>query len=369
MKSYLAGGVAVATLAAAAPALAQTATEAGLRGSYTMDALGNVGGGFRRDVTAVHRLDVGATVDLGQGWSATTTVSGTTGRSLSARAIGDVQGVQGVYAGGNAVWLYEIRLTRTFENGEFSVGRMSSGDAFGSPEGMEQFVNSAFSSNGGAISINDPGRLPSPASSWGARGEWRWDNGLRVSGGAFLSDPRRANADNPNDFAFDPSDGVLAFAEGSVTPREGWRAGLGVWADSARFATFAGQTRRGNQGAYAFVSGRLAGEENWRRLEGFAMLQVAPRRDRSLMPLSAFAGLSLREPFDGREDDSANIAISVGRFSRQSGLPGTETTIEANYRYALTDQIAVRPTVQYVINPGGLYRHAVVLGVHVEAGL
>lgn len=368
MKCYLAGGVALLALSAATPVLAQTASEAGLRGAYTMDALGNVSGGFRRSATVVQRADLGFTSDVANGWSVTAMVSGTTGRSLSARAVGDVQGVQGVYAGGDAVWLYEIRLTRTFENGELSFGRMSSGDAFGSVSGMEQFVNSAFSSNGGAISINDPGRLPSPASSWGVRGQWRWDNGSQLSGGAFLSDPRRANADNPNDFAFDPSDGVLAFVEGSVTPHDGWRAGLGVWADSARFTTFSGETRRGNQGAYAFVTGRLAGEENWRRLEGFAMVQVAPRRDRSLMPISGVAGLTLYEPFDGRDDDSANIAISVGRFSRESGLSGSETTIEANYRYALTDQIALRPTVQYVINPGGLYRDALVLGVHVEAG-
>ena len=369
MKFVVAAVAASLASAAATSAVAQSASEAGLRGAYTMDALGNVSGGFRRSASVVQRADLGFNSDVANGWSVAATVSATTGRSVSARAVGDVQGVQGVYAGGNAIWLYEIRLIRTFENGEFSIGRMSSGDAFGSVDGMEQFVNSAFSSNGGAISINDPGRLPSPASSWGARGEWRWENGAEVRGGAFLSDPRRANADNPRDPAFDPNDGVLAFAEGSIAPREGWRAGLGVWADSARFDTLSGGTRRGNQGAYAFVTGRLAGEENWRRLDGFAMLQVAPRRDRSLMPWSGVAGVTLRQPFEGRDDDSANLAITVGRFSRESGRSGSETTIEANYRYALTDQIAIRPVAQYVINPGGLYRDALVLGVHLEAEL
>lgn len=367
MRMFLVGVL----LALVADSAAAQEPETELMLNYTADAFAVVDGGFDQDATVAHQAVLSLTAPVAEAWTFTGRVAATFGDSLSERAIGDVQGVQGAYAGGDAIWLYEASLTRTFASGSLTFGRLSSGDVFGAVGVMEdEFVNSAFSSNGGAISINTPGRLPAPASSWGVTGDWRPREGVTARGGVFLSDPGRATAERPRDLAFDAQDGVLAFGEVAVQASERLELGVGAWSDSGRFDAFDDRTVRGNAGVYAWAAGRLAGEAEGRRLEGFALVQVAPRDDRSLQPLAAFAGLSLRAPFAGRADDALNLAVGSGRFSDDSGLDGSETVIELNYRYALTDQISLRPDLQYVINPGGgIAEDALVAGVQLALTL
>ena len=370
MKPLRALAAGLLTLAASAASAASAQEAAGFRFDYTADAFANLSGGFRDDATIAHQAVLSYAGLLSERWSVRAAAAATFGDSLSERAIGDVQGVQGAYAGGDALWLYEASLTREFARGIVTFGRLSSGDAFGTVGTMgEEFVNSAFSSNGGAVSINDPGRLPSPASSWGATLAWRWSDRLETRGGLFLSDPERATADRPADRSFRPADGVLGFAEVVARPSEAWELGAGAYADSARFDTFDGGSERGNGGLYGWVAGRLAGPDEGRRLDGFLMLQAAPRDDRSLQPFAAFAGLTLAAPFASRPDDALNLAVAAGRFSDDSGLDGAETVLELNYRYAVSDQLSLRPDLQYVINPGGLHDDALVAGVQLLVGL
>lgn len=347
---------------------AQTADEAGLRGSLTVNAHAVASGGQSREGTALEQLQLGWSGEVAPGWRANVSVVQASGSSLSARAIGDVQGVQGAFTGGDAVYLQDLNLTREFANGNVTLGRLSSGGAFGTVGTMDQLVNSAFSSNGGWISVNTPGRLPEPFASWGATGEYRPAETITARGGVFLSDPERASPDRPRDLSLQPGDGVLGFAEAAYRPSDGVELGAGAWADSARFDTFAGAVERGSWGAYVWTAGRLLGPAEGRRLEGFAMLQAAPRRDRSLVPWGAVAGVTLFEPVEGRAADTLTVGVASGRFNSRSGLSGTETTVEAAYGFAVNDRLTLRPDVQYVFNPGGRFRDALVVGVQVEAG-
>lgn len=349
-------------------AAAQEAENAGLRGSLTVDAHAVVSGGQSREGTVVEQAELGWSGEVASGWRADVSIVQASGPSLSARAIGDVQGVQGAFTGGDALYLLNLNLTREFANGSVTFGRLSSGGAFGTVGTMDQLVNSAFSSNGGWISVNTPGRLPEPFASWGSTGEWRPTEQLIARGGVFLSDPERASPARPRDLSFQPDDGVLGFAEAAYRPSDGAEFGAGVWSDGARFETFDGRTDRGSWGAYVWTAGRLLGPAEGRRLEGFAMLQAAPRRDRSLVPWGAVAGVTLFEPVDGRTADTLTLGVSSGRFNRRSGRSGSETTIEAAYGFVVNEHLTLRPHVQYVNNPGGLYRDALVMGVQVEAG-
>jgi carbohydrate-selective porin OprB len=352
-------GLGAGAAAAAEPPASATTVDL----TYLGNVLGVAGGGLERTATYSHSAAAGVTTPLSDAVSLRASLGWTLGPALSARAIGDVAGVQGAFDGGDAVWLYELALTHRSERWDVSIGRLSAGDAFGATDGMFQFVNSAFSSSGGAISVNDPGRAPSPSASWGAKGGLRFGE-VALSGGAFLSDPERFKPHTHGvDFAFRPRDGVLGFAQLTWTHDE-TVVGVGGYADSGRFEAFDGREVRGNDGAYAFVETRheLAGHP----VDAFVMLQSAPRADRSLQPQFAVAGVTVGKPFASRPHDAVSLGVSVGRFSRRSDLSGTETTVELNYRLAAGPRLAVRPDLQLVINPAGRGPDATVVGVQLE---
>lgn len=319
---------------------------------------GVVAGGQSNAGTYVHTMSGGVSAPVTGGWAAVLQGAWTAGANLSDRAIGDVQGVQGAFNSGNGLWLYEFKAAYSSDRAKFQAGRLSSGDAFPGVAGMNQFVNSAFTSNGGAISLDDVGRATVPMASWGAWGKRRFGD-VELRGGAFLSDPGRMTLHKHGlDFSFRPADGVLVFSE-AVAPLAGpLRAGIGGYVDSARLPAFDGRTVRGDDGAYVWIE---APPDDHRALSGFAMVQVAPRRDRNLEPLFLMGGLTWRR---------VSFGATAGRFSDESAHRGWETTLEANYRYPLTDHLALRPDVQWVIDPGGRGGHdALVLGVQLEASL
>lgn len=350
----------VALLAALAlsAASAARADEPTLLFNYAGTWNGVVAGGQSKAGTYVHTLEGGVSAPVTSGWAAVLQGAWTAGAALSPRAIGDVEGVQGAFNSGNGLWLYELKAAYSSDRASLQAGRLSSGDAFPGVAGMSQFVNSAFSSNGGAISLNDPGRATPPMASWGAWGKRRFGE-VELRGGAFLSDPARMTLDKHGvDFSFRPSDGVLLFGE-AVAPIAGpFKVGLGGYADSARLTAFDGRTVRSDQGGYVWIE---APPDDARPLSGFAMVQVAPRTDRNLEPLFLIGGVTWRR---------LSFGASAGEFSHASPHRGWETTLEANYRQPLTAHVALRPDLQWVISPGGKGgRDALVLGVQLEASL
>ena len=358
----------LAAMAAPSPALAQ---DVGVKAlfSYVGDWDAVAAGGRSNSATYAHALAAGFTGPIGGGWSWTAQGAWTAGANLSARAIGDVQGVQGPFNTGDGLWLYEVKATYRSEALMFQAGRLSAGDALPGVAGMSQFVNSAFSSNGGAITLNDPGRAATPAATWGAWGKAQ-AGPVELRGGAFLSDPRRMTLDKHGlDLRFRPADGVLGFGEAVAPVGAGFRAGLGGYGDSARFQTFDGRTVRGDAGWYLWLERPAA--EKGESLSGFAMLQAAPRRDRNLEPLFLIGGITWQGFNPARPSDSVSLGATTGEFSGRSPLRGHESLIEANYRWAVNEHLGLRPDVQWVISPGGKGggRDALVVGVQLEAGL
>lgn len=338
--------------------------------SYVGAFNGVAAGGLSKTATYVHALAAGLQVPVSGDWSFTLQGAWTAGSNLSARAIGDVAGVQGPFNTGDGLWLYEVKATYEKDATTLQLGRVSTGDALPGVAGMSQFVNSAYSSNGGTITVNDPGRATTPGSTWGAWG--RTDAGaIELRGGAFLSDPdRTALRRHGTDFSFRPADGVIGFGEAVAPLQAGLRLGLGAYHDSARFQAFDGRRVRGDGGWYIWVE-RPAPDKPAPALSGFAMIQSAPRDDRNLEPLFLIGGLTWQGLDPRRPADALSLGATTGRFSRASPLQGRETTFEVNYRITLGDHLTVRPDAQYVISPGGRTGgpDALVLGVQLEASL
>jgi porin len=108
-------------------------------------------------------------------------------------------------------------------------------------------------------------------------------------------------------------------------------------------------------------------EDSPRSLNVFARVMGAPG-DRNLINFSVNAGVTLKAPFKGRDDDSVGIGFGVARVSGGarafdsataffSGNPfpvrTAETFIEVTYQFTVTPWWQLQPDFQYVFNPSG----------------
>ena len=357
--------------------LALTAAPASATGptfavDYTGTALSVVSGGQRHASAYSHQLDLGATIGAGEGeagWSLSMASAWTAGRSLSELAVGDVGGVQATFFG-DGVWLTELSVNRATASGRISIGRLAPISAFTNIDAVGSFVNATFGANGGGNPVEDPGPTSSPASSWGAEIKQSLGRHFSVRGGAYLSNHERFTLRKRGmDFSFNPADGVLGVGELGWTSGGGTRLGTGAWVDSAWFMTFTGERKRGNNGFYAYLDQPVGDSSSGaRRPSLFVVMQVTTRRDRNQQPLFVIGGLVIPGPIASRPSDEIALGVTVGRFGGDCPRRGWESVVEANYRFALTEKVAVRPDVQYVITPSGDGRNALVAGLQLEFG-
>jgi porin len=97
-------------------------------------------------------------------------------------------------------------------------------------------------------------------------------------------------------------------------------------------------------------------------LNVFTRVMGAPD-DRNLVSLSANSGVTLKAPFQGRDNDTAGLGFGVARVSSYasglaldeglSTIPSVETFIEATYQYQVAPWWQVQPDFQYVFRPSG----------------
>ena len=159
---------------------------------------------------------------------------------------------------------------------------------------------------------------------------------------------------------------------------------LGIWADTGRFPDQRFDTgglsladpasngvrrfHKGNFSLYGIIDQRVwHANGNHRSLAIFARAMGAPD-DRNLIDWSLNAGLNLKAPLPGRDDDT--FAVGYGwahissraadldrdtRFFTGAALPirDAEHVIEVTYQYQATPWWLLQPDLQYAIRPAG----------------
>lgn len=125
---------------------------------------------------------------------------------------------------------------------------------------------------------------------------------------------------------------------------------------------------RGNFSIYGVVDQMVWREPNGQRSIGmFARAMGAPA-DRNLIDASVNAGVNLKAPLAGRDNDTVGIGYGWAHVSGQASALDQDTArftgtafpvrdaehfVEVTYQYQATPWWQLQPDFQYVINPGG----------------
>jgi porin len=328
------------------------------------------------------------------------------GRNVSADNLDALQTVSGIEAD-RATRLWELWYQQQFDDGKFDVkiGQQSIDQEFLVSQNSGYFINTMM---GWPMlpSADLPGGGPAyPLSALGVRLRSHISDSLTLLTGVYNGSPSPTNVGDPqladpSGTSFPLNGGVLAIAElqysdpasnsvvapGSSDPLPRTYK-IGAWYDSEDFAdlrvddqglSLANPASDGipaeHRGDYAFyaVADQMiyrSSDDPSRNLNFFVRPMFTPLQDRNLINFSVNAGLTLHEPFEGRDSDTAGLGMGFTQVSQGAiGLdedtanfnPGVfspvrsnETFIEATYQYQVTPWWQIQPDFQYIFNPGG----------------
>ena len=194
-----------------------------------------------------------------------------------------------------------------------------------------------------------------------------------------LTDGVPGNLNNPHgtQIRLDKGDGTLSVVEFGYTPEVGDgefnKTAIGLWRYSARandlvdVDALGNPLRRPDQGFYFLAERTLLAEG----LSGFVRFGTV-NKDVYQADWSGSLGLHYQGLFDGRDDDTAGIAVTTSHASskyRQLNASGSsETVVEITYRAQLQPWLAVQPVLQRILNPNmdPALKDAWVAGVRIE---
>jgi porin len=374
----------------------------------TSEYLNNLSGGSRRGGAYDGLTQFGIGVDTQKAFGlpgGIFNVSGLQihGTNLSSRDLQTLQYASGIEAD-DATRLWELWYQQSLLGGkvDVKVGQQSLDQEFMVSQYAGMFMNATF---GWSVlpSLDLPAGGPAyPLSSLGARLRVMPSDGWTVLAGVFdgnpagngVGDPQELNAHGTN---FDLHDSALFIGEVqySLNPAPSDPAAarptglpgtykLGFWYDTQEFADQGFDTNglllanpasngiaQSHRGDYSFYA--VADQMIWRpsadspqSIGVFARMMGAPG-DRNLVDLGINAGVTLKAPFKGRDNDVVGLAVGYAQIgSHAQDFAGTsaiytpgypsrsaETIVEATYQYQVTPWWQLQADFQYAFRPAG----------------
>ncbi len=351
----------------------------------TSEILGNVSGGMKQGFVydgltqADLQLDTQRAFGL---YGGTFNVSALYihGSNLSQDNLAAIQTASGIEAD-RSLRLWELWYQQKFDDGKIDVkiGEQSADQEFIVSSNAGLFVNTMF---GWPVlpSYDLPGGGPAyPLAASAVRVRFRPSNSLTILAAAFNGVLAFAELQ----YEFPPNGGMVRPSDTTVLPGV---YKLGAWYDSQNFADQQFDTNglplassvsngnplqhRGTFSVYAVGDQVIwrSGEEAEQTLSAFTRIMGAPP-DENFISLGLNAGLTLKDPIEGRDDDTAGIGMGFAKVSDRTadadrdvalfsgGTPSfvrsSETFVEATYQIQVFPWWQVQPDFQYIFNPGG----------------
>jgi porin len=365
----------------------------------TSDVFGNFTGGVRRGAIYNGVAQLSLSVDTNKAFGLNggqffVDALQIQGYGISGQNLDVLQTANGFEADpGTRLW--ELWYQQSFgDKFDVKVGQQSVDNEFWISQYGALFANAMFGWPA-APSYDMAGGGPDyPLSSLGVRLRYKPTQSLTVLGGIFDGNPAPGVGDpyriNSSGTSFQLHNGALMLGElqysinaapaaGSSSAQPSGLPGtykLGFWYNTGRFPApqfgtglaFANPTTySGDYGIYA-----IADQMVWRSsantaqsLGVYAMVTGAPS-NRNLIDFEANAGLVLKAPFKGRDNDSVGVSVgyvdispgvvfasNAGSTTPGSSVPTGETIIEATYLYQIAPWWQVQADVQYFVHPTG----------------
>jgi porin len=321
------------------------------------------------------------------------------GTNLSTRYLGTLNTASGIEAEATTR-LWELWYQQSFldKRVDIKIGQQSIDQEFITSQYSATFINTMFGWPA-LPSYDMPSGGPAyPLSALGVRVRGQITPQLTALAGVFDGDPLGNNPDNLHGTNFNLHNGTLFIGELQYAinqPSDGEMVGmnsnklpgtykLGVWYNNNRFddqrfdntglslanpaSTGVPQSHHGNYSFYAVADQMIwrPDPDEPRSIGVFTRLMGAPG-DRNLVSFAANAGIVMKAPFKGRDDDSVGLAVTyikVGNhvhdldldyrnfLNSPYGVRTQETTIEATYIYQVTPWWTMQADAQYTFNAG-----------------
>lgn len=389
--------------------------------SYQSESAANLNGGYDDDRTAryTHQFNLGGVIDLEKvlGWQDANfqlLITERSGRDLTDDRLTDprtgsiASSVQENYGRGQTWRITTLAYQQKFFDDvlDIKVGRLPIGSDFDSTGCV--FQNNSLC--GGLVGHASTVWYNSPVGQWGARVKVNFTPEVYAQVGAYEYNPTLLDSNNGFKLNTSGREGTTYVGEVGWTPAFG-AAGLpgkymlgGYWNDATandvledRNGNFKQVTAEaadqldGRYGMYAYARQQITSVDGdaKRGLSLFAHYSQYDKRS-STLDWQAQVGAIYAGPFDARPQDSLAIGFSElhvnPALSKNQRLHNTvnslndyndpayqpiqraEYAAEIHYDFRLTPWLMVRPNIQYLANPGGVYEvdNATVVGLTVN---
>jgi carbohydrate-selective porin OprB len=133
------------------------------------------------------------------------------------------------------------------------------------------------------------------------------------------------------------------------------RVAVGLWHHSGEFEAFNKDKQQGTEGIYFILDKAITIEQDDQMTSCFFQFGFADK-DVSEITHHLGAGIQRVGFVDGRDEDIVGLMASYVKLSQEDGAGFAdefELAIEGFYKSQLNDTIAIKPGIQYIINPGG----------------
>lgn len=373
----------------------------------TSEAYGNFSGGTKRGLAYDGATQFGLNVDTDKafglkGGQFFVDALQIHGHGITAAHLNSLQSVSGVEAE-PTTRLWELWYQQAFgDKFDVKIGQQSLDQEFIVSQYASTFVNATF---GWPVlpAVDMPAGGPAyPLSSLGVRLRVKPTDSLTILGGVFDGNPAPGTGDvqklNGSGTTFNLHGGTLLIGEVQYAINQAPASGssaqpsglpgtykLGFWYNNERFAdqrfgtdglSLANPLSNGvpakHRGDFSLYA--VADQMVWRpsadspRSVGVFVRAMGAPSNRNQVDFNLDAGVVLKAPFKGRDNDSvglalgyANVSSSASALDRDVGTfttPGfpvrsAETVIEATYQYQVAPWWLVQADFQYFFRPGG----------------
>ena len=343
---------------------------------FTGEIFSNLHGGKHTGTQAISNLDISVTLntDLLGLWSNGLFfihLQNNLGKGISEDYVGNINTISNLDPAPRFNWTqlsqFYYQHSAFDDKLQLILGKQDANTHFAVPHFAEPLVNASFD-----LTLNVP--MPTfPDSGMGITTLVTVNDEIIISGAIY-----NGNTDNHGNTAlFSHMQGVFSIAEFEFQPTWNGYNGyyrMGGWFNNNDVKAIRPESQQAgnehffnnNYGFYIALDQGLTQVNSPQHDENgfgvFFQLGWAPE-DRNETPLYIGGGLGYKGLIPGREDDSLQFGVAHAQFSNRLPNKSSETVLELAYTARITPWLHFKPDIQYVINPDGNGRDALVMGL------